>query len=145
MPGVTFFCVFVWLDTNRQGGGRTRVKVFYLQAYMFRELGDNCRKICTVYWISVCQLAILFCLVGPKAPICKLWTALREYCTSGPYFWRLCAFSQKNKANLDKVSYGSTQKYSKELKITVLTSVEATVVKLQQKMCENQYFPCFEP
>ena len=30
-------------------------------------------------------------------------------------------------------------------KITVFFSVEATVVKLQQKMCENQYFPCFEP
>ena len=41
---------------------------------------------------------------------------LRGYCTPGPYFWRLCAFSQKNKANLDKVSYGSGQKYSKELK-----------------------------
>ena len=67
------FCV---AGHKPSGGGRTRVKVFYLQAYMFRELGDNCRKICTVYWISVCQLAILFCLVGPKAPICKLWTAL---------------------------------------------------------------------
>ena len=56
----------------------------------------------------------------------------------------LCIFS-KNKANLDKVSYGSSQKYSKELKNHSFISVEATVVKLQQKMCENQYFPCFEP
>ena len=56
----------------------------------------------------------------------------------------LCIFL-KNKANLDKVSYGSSQKYSKELKNHSFTSVEATVVKLQRKMCENQYFPCFEP
>ena len=56
----------------------------------------------------------------------------------------LCIFS-KNKATLDKVSYGSGQKYSKELKNHSFTSVEAIVVKLQWKMCENQYFPCFEP
>ena len=42
----------------------------------------------------------------------------------------LCIFS-KNKATLDKVSYGSGQKCSKELKNHSFTSVEATVVKLQ--------------
>ena len=41
-----------------------------------------------------------------------------------------CIFS-KNKATLDKVSYGSGQKYSKELKNHSFTSVEAIVVKLQ--------------
>ena len=56
----------------------------------------------------------------------------------------LCIFS-KNKATLDKVSHGSGQKCSKELKNHSFTSVETTVVKLQWKMCENQYFPCFEP
>ena len=56
----------------------------------------------------------------------------------------LCIFS-KNKANWDTVSYGSGQKCSKELKNVSFTSVEAIVVKLQRKMCENQYFPCFEP
>ena len=56
----------------------------------------------------------------------------------------LCIFS-KNKANLDTVSYGSGQKCSKELKNHSFTSVEAIGVKLQRKMCENQYFPCFEP
>ena len=56
----------------------------------------------------------------------------------------LCIFS-KNKATLDKVSYGSGQKCSKELKNYSFTSAEAIVVKLQWKMCENQYFPCFEP
>ena len=56
----------------------------------------------------------------------------------------LCIFS-KNKATSDKVSYGSGQKCSKELKNYSFTSVETIVVKLQWKMCENQYFPCFEP
>ena len=57
----------------------------------------------------------------------------------------LCIFS-KNKATLiDIVSYGSGQKCSKELKNDSFTSVETIVVKLQWKMCENQYFPCFEP
>ena len=42
----------------------------------------------------------------------------------------LCIFS-KNKATLDKVSYGSGQKCSKELKNHSFTSVEAIVVKLQ--------------
>ena len=41
----------------------------------------------------------------------------------------LCIFS-KNKATLDKVSYGSGQKCSKELKNHSFTSVETTVVKL---------------
>ena len=56
----------------------------------------------------------------------------------------LCIFS-KNKATSDKVSYGSGQKCSKELENYSFTSVEMIVVKLQWKMCENQYFPCFEP
>ena len=56
----------------------------------------------------------------------------------------LCIFS-KNKATLNKVSYGSGQKCSKELENYSFTSVETIVVKLQWKMCENQYFPCFEP
>ena len=51
----------------------------------------------------------------------------------------------KNKATSDKVSYGSGQKCSKELKNHSFISVETIVVKLQWKMCENQYFPCFEP
>ena len=56
----------------------------------------------------------------------------------------LCIFS-KCKATLDKVLYRSGQKCNKELKNYSFTSVETIVVNLQSKMCENQYFPCFEP
>ena len=56
----------------------------------------------------------------------------------------LCIFSKK-KATSDKVSYRSGEKCSKELKNQSFTSVKTIVVKLQWKMCKNQYFPCFEP
>ena len=71
--------------------------------------------------------------------------ALKGYSTPVPYFWRLCAFSQKNKAILDKKFYESGQKCSKVLKKSHFTSVETIVVKLPLKMCENQCFSCFEP
>ena len=50
----------------------------------------------------------------------RLWnsdidTPLRGCYTPGPYFWRLCIFS-KNWATLGKISNGSEQKCSKELK-----------------------------
>ena len=48
MPGVTFFCVFVWPETNRKGGGnhplgRTKVKVEkYLNGFSLQA--HNCQK-----------------------------------------------------------------------------------------------------
>ena len=63
------------------------------------------------------------CEMGPKSPALF---GLRGYSTPEPYFWRLCIFSE-NKATLDKVSYGSGQKCSKELKNHSFTSVEDTV------------------
>ena len=55
--------------------------------------------------------------------------ALRGYCAPGPYFWRLCVFSQKNNANLDKISKGPDYECSKELKIHLFIPVETMVVK----------------
>ena len=60
-------------------------------------------------------------------------------------FLKTLRIFSKNKVASDKVSYGSDQKCSKELKNHSFTSVEAIIVKLQWKMRENQYFPCFEP
>ena len=81
--------------------------------------------------VCVCVFFVLFCFKG----VLHLWTLFLK---------TLCIFS-KNKANLDNVSCGSGQKCSKELKNHTFTSVEAIVRKLERKMCENQYFPCFEP
>ena len=64
------------------------------------------------------KLVIISCyLKGVQHP----WTLFRK---------TLCIFSN-NKAALDKVSYGSGQKCSKELKNYRFTSVEPIVVKLQ--------------
>ena len=97
----------------------------------------------------------------PKTPISWFFSSSRSYiCLKsqilenlhfkgvlhpwGLFLKTLCIFS-KNKATSDKVSYGSGQKCSKKLKNHSFTSVETIVVKLQWKICENQYFPCFEP
>ena len=55
---------------------------------------------------------------------------LRGTAPLGLFLKTLSIFS-KNKATLDKVSYGSGQKCSMELKNHSFTSVAATVVKLQ--------------
>ena len=83
------------------------------------------------------SLLLLNCnkIVYPVKGVLHLWALFLK---------TLCIFS-KNKATSDKVSYGSGQKCSKELENYSFTSVETIVVKLQWKMCENQYFPCFEP
>ena len=73
-----------------------------------------------------------------------------QWCFKGVlHLWALflktfCIFS-KNKAILDKETFGSGQKCSKEFTNHSFTSVEVIVVKLQWKMCRNQYFTCFEP
>ena len=45
---------------------------------------------------------------------------LRGYCTSGPYFWRLCAFSQKIKQLWTKYPMNLVRNISRNSKITVL-------------------------
>ena len=52
-------------------------------------------------------------------------------------------FLKKINATLDKVSYGSGQKCSKELKNYSFTSAETIVVNLQWKMCEKSIFSMF--
>ena len=52
----------------------------------------------------------------------------------GLIFEELCIIS-KNKATLDKVSYGSGQKYSKELKNYSFTSAETIVARFTLKKC----------
>ena len=107
--------------------------------------------------ISFNYFAILFYdnILGLKQFLCKMSDQKTCHNCFGKCFkgvlhpWALflktlCIFS-KNKATLDKVSYGSCQKCSKGLTNHSFTSVETIVVKLQWKMCENQYFPCFEP
>ena len=59
-------------------------------------------------------------------------------------FLKTSCFFFKNKATLDNVFNRSDQKCSKELKNKSSILVEPKVMKLQSKMCGNQYFPCFD-
>ena len=49
-----------------------------------------------------------------------LLSHLRGYCTSGPYFWRLCAFSQKIKQLRTKYPMDLVRNVPRNSKITVL-------------------------
>ena len=49
-----------------------------------------------------------------------VWFHLRGYCTSGSYFWRLCAFSQKIKQLRTKYSMDLVRNVPRNSKITVL-------------------------
>ena len=48
------------------------------------------------------------------------FTYLRGYCTSGPYFWRLCAFSQKIKQLRTKYPMDLVRSVPRNSKITIL-------------------------
>ena len=52
----------------------------------------------------------------------EIWygESLRGYCTSGPYFWRLCAFSQKIKQLRTKYPMDLVRNVPRNSKITVL-------------------------
>ena len=101
--------------------------------WSLREPGFCLRWLKHLSWLNLCIVCCVCCYA--LKGVLHLWTLFLK---------TLCIFS-KNKATSDKVSHGSGQKCSKELENYSFTSVETIVVKLQWKMCENQYFPCFEP
>ena len=115
----------------------------YIETSAPRNAGDKARLVSPQVTPSgqrnACRFTFWYHMYGSNIDTLKgvlhLWAL---------FFKTLCIFS-KNKATSDKVSYGPGQKYSKELNNHSFTSVETIVVKLQWKMCENQYFPCFEP
>ena len=70
--------------------------------------------------IQLIHLLGFFSVLGIKG-VLHLWALfLKTFC-----------IISKNKATLDKETYGTGQKCSKELKNHIFTSVEAIVVKLQ--------------
>ena len=115
------YCIIIFFDTDSESWPRKK-KTSLLNLYP------------TLFsWWWMCTE--LFWRRGELKGVLHLWTL----------FLKTLRIFSKNKATLDKVSYGSGQKCSKEFKNHSFTSVETIVVKLQWKMCENQYFPCFEP
>ena len=75
---------------------------------------------CFVFFLR-CGLISFFCHIYFLKGVLHLWALFLK---------TLCIFS-KTKATSDKVSYGSGQKCSKELKNHSFTSVETIVVKLR--------------
>ena len=111
----------------------------------FLDLWGSFKKLHLNLHISVMSHARLYVV---KLPMIGYKINIIDYVKGVLYPWALflktLSIFSKNKAILDKESYGSGQKCSKEVQNHSFTSVEAIVVKLQWKMCENQYFTCFE-
>ena len=74
---------------------------------------------------TFCHYALMYCYLEIKLRYLK--GVLHPWAL----FLKTLSIFSKNKAILDKVSYGSGQKCSKELQNHSFTSVEAIVVKLQ--------------
>ena len=64
------------------------------------------------------HLLLSFSLPSPSK--LDLFVLLRGYCTPGPYFWRLCAFSQKIKQFRTKYPMDLVRNVPRNSKITVL-------------------------
>ena len=79
------------------------------------------------YWIQV-------------YPLMHLSVCLRGYCTPGPYFWRLCAFSQKIKQLRTKYSMDLVRNVPRNSKITVLLQWRPLLWSYSQKCAKINIF-----
>ena len=134
------------------GGGKVTpppqqlITTTYQQEHPFSCTNQQNQKITFNYKFSNCFSVrnISYTKIGFYTYLKKVKKIKGVLHTWALFLKTLCIFS-KNKATLDKVSHGSGQKCFKELKNHSFTLVKVIVVKLQWNMCENQYFPCFEP
>ena len=65
---------------------------------------------------------------------------LRGYCTPGPYFWRLCAFSQKIKQLRTKYPMDLVRNVQKNSKITVLLQYKPLLWSYSEKCAKINIF-----
>ena len=72
---------------------------------------------------------------GPRCIFC-----LRGYCTSGPYFWRLCAFSQKIKQLWTKYPMDLVRNVPRNSKITVLLQQRPLLWSYSEKCAKINIF-----
>ena len=66
--------------------------------------------------------------------------SLRGYCTSGPYFWRLCAFSQKIKQLRTKYPMDLVRNVPRNSKITVLLQLRQLLWSYSEKCAKINIF-----
>ena len=65
---------------------------------------------------------------------------LRGYCTSGPYFWRFCAFSQKIKQPRTKYPMDLVRNVSRNSKITILLQCRPLLWSYSEKCAKINIF-----
>ena len=83
--------------------------------------GGTCEKILTeAKTAHFMQNEAIFCYFKHEIQLFKVLLSLRGYCTSEPYFWRLCAFSQKIKQFRTKYPMDLVRNVPRNSKITVL-------------------------
>ena len=100
-PPDFFFFFFFYGDCN------TTIFVFCPKVGMLSSLRSSLKHTSIIMFVLTSRSAFsLF--------------SLRGYCTSGPYFWRLCAFSQKIKQLWTKYPMDLVRNVPRNSKITVL-------------------------
>ena len=72
--------------------------------------------------------------------VLKIKIYLRGYCTSGPYFWRLCAFSQKIKQLRTKYPMDLVRNVPRNSKITVLLQQRPLLWNYNEKCAKINTF-----
>ena len=90
---------------------------------------------CFVFSFFVCF--VLFCFV--LFCFFKLLN-LRGYCTSGPYFWRFCAFSQKIKQLRTKYPMDLVRNVPRNSKITILLQCRPLLWRDSEKCAKINIF-----
>ena len=73
------------------------------------------------------------------------YVLLSGYSTPGSYFWRLCAFFFQKWSNFEQsILWIWSEMFKRTQKLKFYFSRDHSC-EVTVKMCENQYFPCFEP
>ena len=70
----------------------------------------------------------------------RIKSILRGYCTSGPYFWRFCAFSQKIKQPRTKYPMDLVRNVPRNSKITILLQCRPLLWSYSEKCAKINIF-----
>ena len=87
---------------------------------------------------NLCNFKIFWCCSN----FTSLWKTfvLRGYCTPGPYFWRICAFSQNIKQLRTKYPMDLVRNVPRNSKITVLLQWRPLLWSYSQKCAKINIF-----
>ena len=98
-----------------------------------------CVKYSTCSPLQSCQLVPVIESMGKKSRKPN-YLYLRGYCTSGPYFWRFCAFSQKIKQPRTKYPMDLVRNVPRNSKITILLQCRPLLWSYSEKCAKINIF-----